>query len=382
MTLLAAALFVQMPIADLPFERVGNRIYLKATLNGNAVNAVLDTGAGSTVADTEVGEAAGAKKAQEIVAGGAGASTVKGWFVSDLNLKLDGTDVRHPIPVILPLAPLTVMEGRPLQTVLGYDFLQRYRVEIDYAAGRLRLFSPSVDTVPTGASELPIEFVQNTPRINGKVEVAGLGAREVTMMLDTGATTAATLTAKAVGDMKLDDRYKDVPELVLGGGVGGQTKGRRVRLPALTLGSIRVARPVAYLDSTGGGATGRQANYDVLVGGETLRRFTLTLDYAHKRIFLKPNADFAEPFVGDKVGLSVGLGAGGEFTVRQVVPDSPASEAGIGKDTVILAINGRPVTTLEDLRRAFRAAQGDLRLRIRQADTERVAVLKTRELVP
>ncbi|RYG20793.1 hypothetical protein EON82_19845, partial [bacterium] len=98
MTLFAAALLAQAPIADLPFERVGNRIYLKATLNGKPVNAVLDTGAGSTVADTGVGEAAGAKKIQEAIAGGAGANTVKAWIVSNLDLKLAGTDVQHSIP--------------------------------------------------------------------------------------------------------------------------------------------------------------------------------------------------------------------------------------------------------------------------------------------
>jgi hypothetical protein len=99
------------------------------------------------------------------------------------------------LPVILPLAPLTVMEGRPLETVIGYDFLQRYRIEIDYAGGRLRLFSPSIDTVRSGATEIPVEFDQNTPRIKGKVEIEGIGVKDVTMMLDTGASTAATRTS-------------------------------------------------------------------------------------------------------------------------------------------------------------------------------------------
>ncbi|RYG23805.1 hypothetical protein EON82_12835, partial [bacterium] len=284
--------------------------------------------------------------------------------------------------IILPLAPLTAMEGRPLETVLGYDFLRRYRVEIDYAAGRLRLFSPSIDAVPSGAGELPVEFVQNTPRVKGKVEIEGIGTRDVTMMLDTGATTAATFTSRAVGEMGLNEKFKHAPELVLGGGVGGQTTGRRVRIASLELGGARLERPVANLDATAGGATGRQASYDVLVGGETLRRFTVTLDYARKRIFFKPNSAFAEPFVGDKTGLMLAMNVQGAFVVKQIVPGSPAAEAGIEPGTVVLSVEGRQLPSLEVVRRVFRAAKGDLRLKIRQGGAEREVVLKTRELVP
>ncbi len=386
MTALALALLhgslPSVPIADLPFEQVGNRIYLKASLNGQKVNAVLDSGAGSTAADDVVGTAAGANKLQEIVANGAGAKSIRAWLVSGLKLTLEGTKVDHPIQVILPLAPLTVMEGRPLQTILGFDFFSRFRVEVDYAAQRVRLFDPTDDSVPSGATAVPINFVRNLPHIKGRIQLPRYGSHDVTMMLDTGATTAATLTRRFIKEKDLANKFNDSPEMAFGGGVGGETKGRRIRLVAETLGGSRLEKPVAMLESTEGGATGAAATYDVLIGGESLRRFTVTFDYAHKRVFFKPNSSFKEAFVGDRVGFAVIIGASGGYEVKQLVPSSPATEAGLAVGDQILAVNGASFASLDDLRRALRVVKGDSKIKVKRAGTERELVLKTRELVP
>lgn len=386
MTALALALLhaplAGVPIADIPFERVGNRIYLKASLNGQKVNAVLDSGAGATVADDTMGTTAGATKVQEIAAGGAGAKTIKAWVVSGLKLTLDGTKIDHPIQVILPLAPLTVMEGRPLQTILGFDFFSRYRVEIDYAAGRLRLFDPSDDTVPAGAIAVPIDFVRNLPHIKGRIQLPRFGSHDVTMMLDTGATSSATLTRRFVKQKDLANKFNDSPEMVLGGGVGGETKGRRVRLVALTFGGSRLLGPVAMMESTEGGSTGAASDYDVLIGGESLRRFTVTFDYAHKRVFFKPNSAFKETFIGDRVGFAVFVGANGGFEVKQLVPSSPATEAGLAVGDEIVAVNGTTFTSLDELRKALRGVKGEVKVKVKRAGAEKDLVLKARELVP
>lgn len=379
---LVFALLAQAPIADIPFERVGNRIYLKASLNGQKVNAILDSGAGATVADTEVATKAGANKLQEIVAGGAGANAVKAYVVSGLKLSLDGTEITHPIQVILPLAPMTSMEGRPLETILGYDFFIRYRVEIDYAAGRLRLFDAKDESTPAGASVATIDFQRNLPHIKGRVQFPRFGSHDVTMMLDTGATSAATLTRKFVKEKDFTNKFNESPEMVLGGGVGGETKGRRIRLLAATLGGTRVEKPVAVLESTEGGATGTAASYDVLIGGEMLRRFTVTFDYAHKRVFFKPNAILKEAFIGDRVGFAVVLGASGGYEVKLLVPSSPATEAGMVVGDQVLAVNDKTFASLDDLRRALRVVKGDVKLKIKRGTGEREIVLKSRELVP
>jgi len=314
--------------------------------------------------------------------GGAGASAVKAWVVSGLKLTLDGTEISHPVQVILPLAPMTALEGRPLETILGFDFFSSYRIEIDYATNHLRLFDPKDESTPAGATAVPIDFQRNLPHIKGRVQFPRFGSHDVTMMLDTGATSAATLTRKFVKEKDFTNKFNESPEMVLGGGVGGMTKGRRIRLLAATLGGTRVDKPVAILESTEGGATGAGASYDVLIGGEMLRRFTVTFDYAHKRVFFKPNAILKEPFIGDRVGFAVFVGSTGGFEVKQLVPSSPATEAGLTPGDQILAVNGQTFTSLDDLRRALRVVKGDVKLKIKRAAEEKELVLKSRELVP
>lgn len=374
-------LATQRPIAEIPFERIGNRIYVKGSLNGRAVNTVLDTGAAASVADTELAESVGVKKTQSIQAGGAGAKSVQAWLVSDLKLSLTGTPVDAAIPIILPLAPLTEMEGRPLETILGYEFFRRFRVEIDYAANRIRISDPADDSIPEGATVLNVEFKQNHPHVKGRVDIPGVGVRDVEMLLDTGATTALAFTNRFVQKENLVERFKDSPEIVTGGGVGGETRGRRGRIAAAWIGDAKLDRPVIGLESTTGGATGSGATYDVLVGGEALRRYTMTLDYPHKRIFLQPNAVAKQPFYGDRTGLALKVGKEG-YAVRQIVPNSPASEAGLSDADEVLAVDGRKPASLDEARQALRSEKKEIRLKVRRDGAEREVTLKLRELIP
>ena len=89
-----------------------------------------------------------------------------------------------------------------------------------------------------------------------------------------------------------------------------------------------------------------------------MTRFKLTLDPAHKRLFLEKNGAFPEPFDYDASGLRV-QPQGADLTtleVRRVRPGSPGAEAGIRAGDVILAVDGRPIAEITPfgVRRLFR----------------------------
>ncbi len=65
-----------------------------------------------------------------------------------------------------------------------------------------------------------------------------------------------------------------------------------------------------------------------------------------KRGFLGVSTTDVNPDVAEEVGLP--KDAGGTIVVN-VTPDSPAAKAGLQRSDVILAVNGKPVTTIEDL---------------------------------
>src|SRR4051812_32498673 len=98
---LVAALLIghRPPVADLPFETIGSRIYLKAAVNGKPISAILDTGAATSVVDLQLAKDAGAETLQELAIGGAGAETQTGYLLRNFQVSLDGSNLNHKIQV-------------------------------------------------------------------------------------------------------------------------------------------------------------------------------------------------------------------------------------------------------------------------------------------
>ena len=72
------------------------------------------------------------------------------------------------------------------------------------------------------------------------------------------------------------------------------------------------------------------------------------LDYNHNRIIFEPAATFNQPFDRAHSGLALS-GEGKDYTtfrITEVLEDSPASEAGLQKDDLIIKVNDRPAAEL------------------------------------
>jgi S1-C subfamily serine protease len=94
------------------------------------------------------------------------------------------------------------------------------------------------------------------------------------------------------------------------------------------------------------------------MGGELLRRFTVVFDYSHQVMYLDPNSQFNDPFDAGMSGLSL-VSAPPDFSsfrVAFIVPDSPASIAGLRAGDTVTAIDGKPVKeiTLASTAKMFR----------------------------
>ena len=80
-----------------------------------------------------------------------------------------------------------------------------------------------------------------------------------------------------------------------------------------------------------------------------LRRFTVTFDLPHRRIFLQPNSHLGEPFRDNESGLSL-LAKGvnfHRFEVDGVEAGSPAAAAGIREGDVLMRIGQHAASELD-----------------------------------
>ena len=127
----------QKPLASVPFELVGEKIFMKARINGSAeINLQFDTGAGSTVIDSAAAVALGlTTRGQTQNEGAGGTSTVPVSLANVIEvqgLKLEGIPLLH--------FDLGEYLGTRRDAIIGYDMLQRYVVKIDYDRNTIEFY--------------------------------------------------------------------------------------------------------------------------------------------------------------------------------------------------------------------------------------------------
>ena len=143
--------------------------------------------------------------------------------------------------------------------------------------------------------------------------------------VDTGSRGALTIMspfAKANGLIAKD--HATIRGTV-GYGVGGPATALLARAGKLVLGNASVDSPLLEIvtNKTGGGSEMHTAGN---IGGDILKRFTVTLDYANRRLWLQPNGPASQPEIFDRSGLWIMRAKDGGILVSDVTTQSPAAK--------------------------------------------------------
>ncbi|RYG23806.1 hypothetical protein EON82_12840 [bacterium] len=289
MSVLLAALLLSAqgpkPLADLPFEHSRGRIWLKATLNGQPVDATLDSGAAGIYAfEPAAARANGTKGAQSTIFG-AGETPAQVWQAQGLRLGLGEAIV----PVSHILAPaFEETPRRPIEVIAGFNLLMRYAVDVDYNAARVKLYPSWTYRPPQGYIALRATFTGRNAVVDADLGLPGLGHRRVKALLDTGSGFGIEISRKMALREGLDDRFNDRPVEKGPGGLSGGTRVRHLDRAAFRLAGVDL-KPEVRVSMTEGGASGANAEYDVLIGDDVLRHYDLVFHYWRGRVYLRPN---------------------------------------------------------------------------------------------
>lgn len=339
MPAMAATAHIEDPsgVATVPFQLVNNHIYVDGRINGKPARLVVDTG-GFNMLTPAGARKLGVAGEGKLSAAGTGENRTDLEVGHAQSVSVGAVTLDGPVFYIADLGRLAAVEGVEFDGLVGYELFRRFGVQIDYAHSRLTIAEPARFVAPPDATQLPFELDDHQPIVAGTLD--GLPIR---ISIDTGSRSSLTLHSPFVRNNGLLARYGATVEGVTGWGVGGAQRGYPARLGSLQLGDLRIDGIAADLFA---GDKGSFANPDIggNMGGGVLRRFTVAFDYVNRRMYLKPNAQFAEFDHFDRSGLWL-LGDGDALNVADVAAGSAGELAGLRAGDRITTIGGKAVPT-------------------------------------
>lgn len=335
----------------IPFELVTRHIMLKVKVNNSRpLSFVFDTGDKVGIVDAEVAKELGLKLEGQVHVGGAGADTLPGSLVKEARWTLPGLEgFSQPVVLSLPLGRMAARFGHDFDGIVGSDFIRQFVVEVDYQNRVLKLFDKDKFSYSGSGESIPIQLnSQGFPLLNGEVTPMSGDPIRGRFVLDLGSSGSLTLMSPLVTEHNLlGNGLKTIKALGVGG-AGGQSNGQIGRVRSLQIGSFKIANPLTLFSEDKSGA---MATRDLIanVGEQIAAKFKVFLDYSHARIILEPNSTFAEPMDRATAGLVMTTEGKGRAIVRiiDVLENSPASEAGLQKDDILMSIDGKEAADLQ-----------------------------------
>ncbi len=314
----------------------GGVVVLKARVNdfNDSLNFILDTGSGGISLDSVTCERLqiNSQESDKTIRGIAGVRNVR--FAYNNTLHLPGLQVDSLNFHINDYEILSSVYGEHIDGIIGYSFLNRYIVKINYDSSRISVFTKGTTRYPKGGFVLRPLLI-SIPIQGGRIreqseEVHGR------FYFDIGAGLCLLLSADFAADsVKFNAKKKMLHTQAEG--LGGKAQMRITTVKEFRIGPYRFRKVPAYVFDDEYNVTS-YPYLGGLIGNDLLRRFNITLNYEKREIHLLPNSHYRDPFDYAYTGLGFYF-YDGEIRVTDIMKDSPAELAGFKLDDVIMAIN-------------------------------------------
>jgi membrane-associated protease RseP (regulator of RpoE activity) len=323
-----------------PFQLVNNHIYADVKINGQGpYTFIFDTG-GLNLVTPPLAKTLGLKVEGSMDARGGGSGTMSAGMTRVSRVDIGGATITDQSFMSLPLDSMENTEGVKMPGMIGFETFRRFVTRIDYGNKTITLTNPKDFDPKNAGTAVPIVFDGNDVEIEGAYE--GISGKFV---IDTGARQTLMLNSPFVAKNNLHNASVKGENAVTGWGVGGPTTAFVTHGGLLKIGAVDVKGPLVLLTTDKGGSNAE----DTLagnIGGGILKRFVVTFDYEHNTMYLKPVAgQIADLDTFDRAGMWFNKDTEG-FKVVDVTAKTPAADAGLAKDDIITAIDGKPATSI------------------------------------
>jgi hypothetical protein len=276
-----------------PFQLKRNVVIISTSINdSDPLDLILDTGMGFDgvyLFNDKILKTIDITRVIQVQVPGAGSGEAsKALMIEDGTLAFGEVAIDSQ-RVIISTSEFT--QSFPSDGVIGWNLFGHYIVGIDYDSEMITLFSENFAEPDSSWQVIPITLKSNLPFLEGKVEVIDGESVDVTLYIDLASDKALELLIKSDQKYTLPDSLKPS---YLGTGLSGDIHGSLGKSQRLWLGGWMLAEiPTAFAPAE---VRSRQQGADGILGNDCIRRFNMTFDYPHNRLYIKPSKYFLQAF--------------------------------------------------------------------------------------
>jgi predicted aspartyl protease len=330
----------------IPFEIYNNLIIIPIKMNGLPLKFLLDTGVGNTIlVKREFAEFIGLQFDRQIFMVGADRNKVMTAYVSN-NVHISLGDIVNEREMLLTLQEdyleFDRLFGADVQGIIGFEIFKQFVVRINYTTQTLTLYKKETFKAPRN-KKFKSHFIsiENTkPYIRACLTLENKDTFSGRFLLDTGASLDLLL------DINSNDKITFPQKVIhdnMGHGLGGALEGKIGRMEKIDFSSFSFEGVIAfYQNDTLLNELIRYEKRNGIIGGGILSRFTVIFDYANNVVYFKKNAKYKKPFYFNMAGiiLETDDNIAENYVIKEVLPNSPASEMDIRAGDKIIQLGG------------------------------------------
>lgn len=346
-------------ISRVPFFQLsGGIIIIKAQLDqfSDSLNFVLDTGSGGISLDSTTVEKLKipTQQSEKSIRGIAGIKKVA--FAYDHTLSMPGIQVKQLDFHINNYDLLTSVYGIKIDGIIGYSFLRRYIVHLDFDKRIMEVYAPGRFKYPKGGQLIRPNF-STLPLMQATIQDSKtLLSRYI---FDTGAGLCFLLSRDFVDDSVV---FKSKRKFFLtqAEGLGGKKQMEIAVMKSIKIGNYKFKKVPVHIFEDDYNVT-NYPRMGGLIGNDLLRRFNITLNYPDQSIHLKPNNHFNDPFDYSYTGLGIYL-IDGQIKVVDIIEGSPGEKAGFKTDDIIFSIENNASNNIQAYKNLFQNSIGKIKV--------------------